>query len=114
MEYYNNRDNIRERIQTVRITLQSEEYKGHIAYKIKGRHFGKNIFYFDPECIDQSEIESYCENDCGLKVDEDTGYFEFTLKDEHGSTCEYTAYNNELDEYIVAIEIIDCEVIKNP
>lgn len=112
MKYYDNRDNIRERIHTIRVTLQSGEYKGHIAYEVGGNCFGKTLLDWDPECVSQEEVDGYIENDCNFRIDEDYNCYTFTLKDENGNTCDFECDEDEINDNVVAIEIIDCKVVK--
>lgn len=112
MKYYDNMDNFRERTHTIRITLQCGEHKGHIAYKMGGNCFGKTLLDWSPECDSQEDVDRYVENDCGFRVDEDMGIYLYTLKDDEGNTCEFESDDRELEENIVAIEIVDC--VKTP
>lgn len=112
MKYYDNQDNIRERTHTIRVTLQNGAYKGHIAYKMGGNCFGKTLLDWTPECESQEDVEKYVENDCSFEID-DMGYYLYTLRDEEGNTCSFESDERDLEENIVAIEIIDCVVTPN-
>jgi hypothetical protein len=112
MKYYDNRDNFRNRTHTIRITLQSGEYKGHVAYKMGGNCFGLDLLTWDPECTCQEDIDQYVENDCDFRSDDDSGWFFFTLKDDAGNECEFECDERELRDNVVAIEFIDCVVDK--
>jgi hypothetical protein len=110
MKYYDNRDNFHERTHTIRVTLQSGEYKGHIAYKVGGNCFGSTFLEWNPECDTQEDINGYVENDCNFRVDEECDIFLFTLTNEKGDKCDFECDERELEENVVAIEIIDCIV----
>lgn len=111
MKYYDNSDNCRERIHTVRVTFQSEKYKGHIAFEIGGNCRGKDLLAWDAECEDQEGVEKYVENDCQFRVYDDVNTYFMVLKDDEGNELEIECYDSrEVDENIVAIEIIDCVV----
>ncbi len=71
MESYDNRYDACSKVHTVRVTLQSGPYKGHIAYEIGGNCFGLDMLDWNPECEDQYDIELYVENDCEFRFDED-------------------------------------------
>lgn len=130
MKNYDNCDNYRKRVHTVRITFQSDEYKGHIAYKVGGNCKGAEILEWYPECVNQEDVDRYVENDCEFKLIDDGAYFSLKLKSDAGEfhTIETTegasvdiklkdgdslileCADDEIKEYVVCLEIIDCEV----
>ena len=90
---------------TVKITLQSWKYKGHIINRIKGNCKGRDILDFDFECEDD-----FPDNDCQMKYHEDNDYFTCVLKDENGNTLMCDGDAREMNSMIVGLEIIDfCE-----
>ena len=93
---------IREGIHTVKITLQQWEYKGHIIMYIGGNCKGKTLLDFDFEY----EID-FPNNDCEMKYDEDYDCFSCILKDENGNTLECCGDAEDMNNMIVAVEIID-------
>ncbi|MEY8001565.1 DUF5406 family protein [Clostridium sp. Mt-5] len=111
MKYYNNTDNFRKRTHTVRVTFQFEDYKGHIAYKMGGNCMGLDILNtFDPDCIDQDDIEGLVENDCNFAYNEDMNLFSLTLNNDKGETVEFEEDEaSDISAKVVTIEIIDCK-----
>lgn len=97
-----------ERVHTIRVTFQSDEYKGHIAYEMGGNCAGLDVMDWDPDCTDQDDIDLYVENDCNFRLDEDMDYFLFELHDEAGNACEFECDGDDLKECVVAVEIIAC------
>ncbi len=106
MKEYN--PNIYEGVHKVRITLQQWEYKGHIIYDMHGNCQGLSILNtadFETDSYENSE------NDCNLKFDEDSEVFSLELKNEEGNTLELHVDGEELNNMMVAIEILkysDC------
>lgn len=97
--------NIYRGVHTVKITLQSWKYKGHIINRIKGNCKGRDILDFDFECEDD-----FPDNDCQMKYHEDNDYFTCVLKDENGNTLMCDGDAREMNSMIVGLEIIDfCE-----
>lgn len=111
MKSYDITDNFRNRVHTVRVTFQFLQYKGHVSYEIGGNCRGLNVMDVDFECWDNCDIENLKENDCNLNFYEEYEMWEMTLKDEAGETCSLDEIDaNELSDYVVAVEIIDCKV----
>lgn len=94
--------NIKNGIHTVKITLQVNEYVGHIISKIKGNCRGRNVMDFDFECEDE-----FPENDCQLTYHEDYDYFSCVLKNKEGDTLRCDGDANEMNDMIVGIEIVN-------
>ncbi len=113
MKYYDNNDNLHDRIHTIRVTLQSGEYKGHIVFKVGGNCFGMDLLTWNPECETQEDVDRFVENDCNFRIDEEYNCYLYTLKDENGNECEFESDEDELKDNVVAIEIIDCVVNKD-
>lgn len=89
-------------IHTIKITLQIWDYVGHIIHKVGGNCKGMNVLEFDFECWDGFE-----ENDCHIEYHEDCGYFACVLKNSYGDTLSCGCDANEMNDMIVAIEILD-------
>ena len=89
-------------IHTIRITLQKWDYVGHIIQKINGNCKGRTIIDFDFECEDE-----FPDNDCGLAYIEAGDYFFCVLKNESGDRLQGTYDAEEMNDMIVAIEILD-------
>ena len=100
MKNYN--PNITNGVHTVMITLQSWGYKGHIFQKITGNCKGRDMLHFD-----FYEEDEFPDNDCQLEYDEDVDYFSCVLKDDEGNTIECEGDASEMNDMIVAVEIID-------
>lgn len=111
MKNYDNSDNFREKVHTVRVTFQSGKYKGHIAFKMGGNCRGKDLLDWDADYEEQENVEKYVENDCQFRIDDEGNIYCMVLKDDEGNELEIECYDSrEVDENIVAIEIIDCLV----
>lgn len=110
MKYYDNRDNFRNRIHTIRVTFQTENYIGHIAYTMGGNCQGLDLLDYDPDCIDSDEITNYVENDCKFSFNDDAEVFSLTLTNPDGDTLQGDYDDDELRNLIVAIEIVDCKI----
>lgn len=111
MEFYDNTDNFRNRVHTIEVTLQFEDYKGHIAYEIGGNCQGLDLLDVDFEYFDADDIERLVKNDCNLQIDEYTDCYSFTLRNEKGEECyfEFEDYS-DINRKIVGINIIDCKI----
>ncbi|HIY02717.1 MAG TPA: DUF5406 domain-containing protein [Candidatus Blautia faecipullorum] len=94
--------NIKNGIHTVKITLQLFDYVGHIINKIGGNCKGKTILDYDFEC----ECE-FPDNDCELEYHEDGDYFSCVLRNEKGDPLECENDAQEMNNMIVAVEILD-------
>lgn len=111
MKKYDISDNFRNRIHTIRVTFQWQEYKGHIAYEMGGNCRGLNVMDLDFDCWDMYDIAGLKENDCYSKLDEDYEVWQLVLKDDNGNECEMNDISqNEINDYVVAIEIINCRL----
>lgn len=89
-------------IHTIKITLQIWDYVGHIIHKVGGNCRGLSVLEFDFECWNEFE-----ENDCHLEYDEDYGYFVCILKNSDGDTLSCECDVGEMNDMVVAIEILD-------
>lgn len=94
--------NITRGVHTIRITLQMWEYKGHIIRRVGGNCKGKSVLEFEFEHEDD-----FTDNDCRMKYHEENDCFTCTLKDENGNTLKCDGDANEMNDMIVAIEIVD-------
>lgn len=96
-------------IHTVRVTLKSGDYTGHIAYKMGGNCQGFSVMgnSFEYDC--QEDINKYVENDCRMRYDESVDIYLCSLTDDEGDTCDFEFNGSEMSDLIVAIEIIACE-----
>lgn len=111
MERYDISDNFRNRVHTIRVTFQWQQYKGHIAYEMGGNCRGLNVMDLDFDCWDMSDITRLKENDCCFNWNEFYETWELILKDDEGNTCDIDCIaENEINDYVVAIEIIDCRL----
>jgi hypothetical protein len=107
MKKYENIDNLKKRLHTLEITLQSGEYKDSVKQLISENCYGYAILSsFDPEDL--------YENNIGIVFSEDDDgdtWFNCTLKDDEGTECEIEGYDYELERLIVKLEIVGCEII---
>lgn len=87
---------------TIRVTIQCLEYTGHLTEKVGGYCKGRNVLDFDFN----DEISSFSENDCKLEYD-DIGWYRCMLKNPEGEEKEIEASPDEMNDMIVAIEIVD-------
>lgn len=89
---------------TVQFTLQSGEYTGHVVMTMGGNCRGLEVLSaFDFA----QDYDNRYKNDCELVVDDD-GYFSMVLNNGKGSTLEIVdAPIEDLNLYVVAMEIID-------
>lgn len=111
MKKYDISDSFRGRIHTIRVTFQYQEFKGHIGYEVRGNCRGLNVMDVDFDCIDNDDINNLKENDCSFNWNEEYEVYELVLKDKEGNTCEINDIEErEINDYVVAIEIIDCKL----
>lgn len=111
MKKYDISDNFRNRVHTIRVTFQWQEYKGHIAYEVGGNCRGLNVMDVDFDCMDMSDIENLKENDCNFGWNENYELWFLSLKDDDGNTCDIDCVEpDEINDYVVAVEIIDCRI----
>lgn len=102
-----NLDEFNNTTHTIRVTFMYEDYIGHISYKISGNCRGADLLDANfLEYTDQEDIDKYVENDCELKVDEDWNIFSIVLHSPDGGTFSFEGKDDELQEFIVAIEIV--------
>lgn len=94
---------------TVRITLQCEEYVGHIAYRLGGNCRGFDVIEDPFETHTQEDIVRYPENDCKLRYREEDSSYIAILQNPAGDTLVIEGNEREMREYIVAMEIVSCE-----
>ena len=103
--------NIKNGVATIKITLQSEEYKGIIVIDIQTNIKGLGLM----NCIDDDFfwLDNIIKNDCNFTFSDEDSTFSCTLKDENLYEFEMDEYNIlELSDYIVAIEILDYVEVK--
>lgn len=94
--------NITKGVHVVRITLQIWDYIGHIVRKVRGNCRGKHVMDFD-----FYEEDEFPDNDCHLIYHEDTDYFSCVLKNEKGDELQGEYDADEMNDMIVAVEIVD-------
>lgn len=92
-------------VHTVKITLQNNGYVGHIIQKVSGNCKGRDMLDFNFENEEDSDLLP--ENDCQLEYNEDYNIFRCVLVNAVGSTLECEGDAEEMNDMIVAIEIID-------
>ncbi len=96
--------NIYDGTHKVKVTLQCKEYIGHIIYDMGGNCHGLTII----QSADfETETFEYSENDCKLQYDERSDYFTAELVSEDGDILIVEGDGAEMNDMIVAVEIID-------
>ena len=96
-----------DRTQYVRVTLMQWGYKGHIITAIGGNCLGLDILNtidFDTE----TEFDTpSTKNDCSIMYQEDDDFFSAILHDAEGNELQIEGTAYEMNQMIVAVEIID-------
>lgn len=95
-------------VHKVKVTLQFEDYVGHIFTEIGGNCHGLrllHVFDFDTE----TEFDTpYISNDCKLQYNEGTDSFSCTLKNDESVVLVLDDMSSdEMNNMIVGLEIID-------
>ena len=101
----------------VRITFQFEQFKGSITKDFdEGNCKGLDVLKASADFYMEKllgRIDEYTEDKCKLKFKDGKGldydYFTLELTSENGDTCEFEVQYQELQEMIVAIEILSFE-----
>lgn len=99
---------------TVRITFNWCGAVGHISYVLKGNCKGADILEsaldFISDC-DMNDIENLVENDCHLAMtgNDDTIFCLHLHKDKNNDVMLSELDEKEVEELIVAVEIVDCK-----
>lgn len=111
MEFYDNLEyQQKSRTQVLRITFQRGIYKGYIEQQIGGDCLGLNILEWEPECLDQDDIDDLRTNDSVLTYLENEDCYLLILKDNEGKQCCFECDTEDLRDSVVALEIVSCEV----
>ena len=92
-------------INTVRVHLQNDKYKGYFDTKICGNCKGADVLDFD---FEDDEIDNAEFHNCEIKYYSD-GCFRVTIYDgdNHNDWSEQELEPNEMGALVVGIEIID-------
>ena len=88
---------------TLRITLQTGEYKGTIAYDIGGNISGLGVLSIDIDDI--AMVREFTENNCDFHIRDD--WFSMILTNDEGGQLLVGDDYDGLEDYIVALEIVD-------
>lgn len=112
MKKYDISDNFRNRTHTIRVKFQFQQYVGFITYEMGGNCRGLNVMDLDFDCWDIDDIKNLKENTCSLNWNEEYESWGLVLKDDEGNECSMDLEPNEINDYVVAIEIIDCKISK--
>lgn len=96
---------------TVRVTLQYHEYKGCFAYEVGGNCLGLAILrtFEADELGGMIEIDELISNDIQLWYDENEDLYFAELKNDQGNKVKIEASGDDLEDMVVAIEIISAE-----
>ncbi|MBA2852993.1 hypothetical protein HNP89_000950 [Methanococcus maripaludis] len=114
MKVYDNSRPHKMKMHTIRATLQSGKFKGHIAYRKGGNIYGADVLKFnDLEQMFPEDVGRFVENDCKFRIiigEAEDVCFKYVLKDEHGNTCEFEDFSEEdVSKNVVALEIINVD-----
>lgn len=93
---------------TVEITLQQLNFKGKLTVWIYGNYKGFSALESSKDSINREEMYNIDSN-CKFKIEDEDDWFNCILKDEHGNELEVEDELDNLDDYIVKVEIIDFE-----
>lgn len=101
--------NLRNAEHTMKITLQSDDYKGYVFVKCGGNCKGAEMINFATEYFETCDTEDVkaLENDCNLEFDEDAEYFACRLKNADGDELIIEDDYEDFINMIVAVEIIE-------
>lgn len=92
----------------MKITLQAEEYKGHVFVKCGGNCKGASMIKFAAEFFEDCDEEDVArlKNDCSLRFYEDEEYFTARLTNSDGKVLGVELDSDDIANIIVAVEII--------
>ncbi len=94
-------------VHTVRVTLQRDDFKGHIIAEIDCNCHGRDILVHGFEFINILDDNS-ASNDCELQYDGQTDTFGAALKNAEGEIFALDDLSaEEMNKMIVGLEIID-------
>lgn len=109
-EYDPNMQNEDDNKQYVKATLMQWGYKGHIIQAIGGNCLGLDILNSIDFDTDTEFDTPSTKNDCSLIYHEDEDFFTATLHDDEGNELYVEGDSAEMNQMIVAIEIVDPEI----
>jgi len=92
----------------VKVTLQYDEYKGHLYGEDEGHGEGWELLFNASEITQYDQINSDCDYERKF-LKESYDMFEAKLVNEKGETYLLNDYIYNLNDYITAIEIIECQ-----
>lgn len=87
----------------VRVTLQYEDFKGHVNYPVFDKVHGLDLIV---SCDFSTERMESCENDCNLVFNEGTERYSAILKNANGDTLTIEKDGDGMNDLIVSIEIM--------
>lgn len=90
---------------TLRVTLQYGKYKGNIAYEVGGNISGLDVLKIDAD--DLAWVQDFKENTCEFNTEDDG--FSVILSDDEGNQLLIDEEYDELERYVVSVEIIGYE-----
>lgn len=91
---------------TVEITLQQSNFKGKITVWNYGNCKGFRALENAKDRINREEM---FDSNCKFKIEDEDDWFRCILKDENENELEVEDELDNLDDYIVKVEIIDFE-----
>lgn len=107
MDYYINQEGHDDTTHYIKITFQTEDYKGDIVKKTGGNCYGLTLLDFS-----EWDHERLYENNCNLTMNEDDEY-SLDLTNAKGEILqvEYLSFY-ELEKYVVSMEIVECREVE--
>lgn len=90
-------------IKTVKVTFQIFEYKGYVTYRVKGNTKGSSLLAIDADYLIDTK---FLDNNAQL-VASDDGWYTIVLRNDKGEELRDEGEMDDLNDFIVAVEIID-------
>ncbi len=95
-------------VHVIKVSLQTDQYKGSFTYEMGGNCKGRTVLDFDIEINDKEDIERFQKNGCKIERPYNDEWLLVTLTDpETGNTCEHEITDDEFNDMVVGLEIIE-------
>lgn len=95
--------NIIRGIKTVKVTFQIGEYRGYVTYRVKGNTKGSSLLAIDADYLYDTK---FLDNNAQLVASDDSWYT-IVLRNDKGEELRDEGEMDDLNDFIVAVEIID-------
>jgi len=105
----------RERTHTIEIKFQIKEYKGRLSFKTRENFRGfeiLNILDNSSEWLHEKEDLDVVTNDCNFGYIYEHDIYTLDLKNAKGEVCTFDFDITDIQDYIVGVKIIDCEIAR--